>query len=238
MRMKIFRLLPISIVAAACAVISAQSLPESETTPASVFTDSVAVAAETHDSLSFAEPSVSGPDTLRLEIDRLQDENASLSLALRESRDSLETCRKKLITVAGNFLYIPYEEYGVEKIAIPAYRATEGSELYQVHIARLELLESYGEDRAQICDFLKKNKGTILYSSNLVTSLKELKAKFDALPAVKNYRDGKYKNWKETYLGGIIVEVDSILSISSVSDTNATVKKVESVFESNIRKLQ
>lgn len=61
---------------------------------------------------------------------------------------------QKLVIAASNFIYSPYDQHLVDSIAIPAYKATEGTEVYKKNHKRLVLLQKYRSDVKAITDIL------------------------------------------------------------------------------------
>lgn len=63
---------------------------------------------------------------LERNINLLISDTTKLHMAQREAD-------RRLVNIASNFLYIPYEAYSIEKIAIPAFRAIADAELKDAH---------------------------------------------------------------------------------------------------------
>lgn len=59
---------------------------------------------------------------LEIDVNNLKRDTTRLYIAQREAD-------KRLVNIASNFLYIPYEAFSIEKIAIPAFKAISSKEL-------------------------------------------------------------------------------------------------------------
>lgn len=55
------------------------------------------------------------------ELTILRQQSSKEKNCIQSLKEELGTTNKKLINMAANFLFIPYEAYGIEKIAIPAF---------------------------------------------------------------------------------------------------------------------
>ena len=55
---------------------------------------------------------------------------------LEKISKQIDGCNIALIEMATNFLYLPYNKYCIESIALPAFRATEGSKYYDEYKIR------------------------------------------------------------------------------------------------------
>lgn len=82
------------------------------------------------------------------DYDRLQKEFENL-------KEKSIAADKHLIDMAANFLFIPYEQYSIEKIAIPAFSFVQSQDLKQEYGDRLKFLRSYQQDLRDLADFLK-----------------------------------------------------------------------------------
>ena len=81
-------------------------------------------------------------DSLRMykiQCDDAQRQNKSLM-------DKTIKSDKALISMASNFIYIPYEAYSVDSIAIPAYESVQDLILKLQYEIRYQLLKNYKED--------------------------------------------------------------------------------------------
>lgn len=110
----------------------------------------------------------------------------------------------RLIGIASNFLYIPYDDYSV-KLAIEAFNAVQDQALKSKYANRLEMLQNYKQDMQDVKSYVNANNGVTL---NIDT--------FQALPFYKRY--ASYGDWS-TYLGQIIKNIETKIKNG---DTNFT----------------
>jgi hypothetical protein len=126
-----------------------------------------------------------------------------------------DTLQLKLISMASNFLYIPYEAYSIDKIAIPAFKATNGSKAYSKYQNRLPLLNNYKADVQSLIKYLAETEDdlsiglTSMRNGNAVMRLNIL----ESLPLYTRY--ASYNDWKNTYLGSQIIEIQKLLKTPS-----------------------
>lgn len=149
------------------------------------------------------------------EIACLKSEMAHKENAHKESLSKIESqndqLQRNLVTMASNFLYIPYESYSINKIAIPAFKFVEGTDLYSKHKIRLELLENYFNDISSLNAFLykilsdEKNNLSVFRKKNVVVIVEELKN----MEFCSRYE--KYDDWKNTYFGKQLCRVMDLL---------------------------
>ena len=136
---------------------------------------------------------------------------------LEASNDSLQ---RKLISMASNFLYIPYDQYSIDEIAIPAFKASAGSSAYLQYRNRLPLFENYRTYILNLIDFLTKAEKatsiglTAMRNNNASESLNTL----STLPVYRDYTG--YNDWKNTYLGQQILTIQRILSSPNENTSN------------------
>lgn len=169
------------------------------------------------------------------EINSLQQRHALEIQALELRNDSLQ---KNYIRMASNFLYIPYEDYSIQKIAIPAFQNIKGSNLYQKHKIRLILLENYKADIKFLSNFIDdmiKNKDlgiafglTDTRERNKQTKKKEL----DHTQLVSTYK--QYDDWENTFIGVKIKEINRALNISDSEAMISQLKQIQQELESLI----
>jgi hypothetical protein len=117
--------------------------------------------------------------------------------------------------MASNFLYIPYEAYSIDEIAIPAFKATNGSKAYSKYQNRLPLLINYKTDVQSLIEYLAKAEKDLSIG---LTKLRNDKAVehlniLEALPLYTRY--STYNDWKNTYLGTQIIEIQKQLKTPS-----------------------
>lgn len=124
-----------------------------------------------------------------------------------------DTLQRHLINVASNFMYIPYEEYSIYKIAIPSFLALKGTQRYDKYRNRLAILQNYKEDIHSLIDFISlSTKGLTEYPKFPPLKADKAKEFLDALhnlPLYARYTD--YDDWGNTYLGSQIQLVEKSL---------------------------
>ena len=112
---------------------------------------------------------------------------------------------KALISMASNFIYIPYEAYSVDSIAIPAYESAQDSNLKQQYENRYQLLKDY---KVNVDETVKLLSGIYREIQNPFTSSgqsNELISKITQSHVYAQYK--KYDDWRNTYLGYMLTEV-------------------------------
>lgn len=162
--------------------------------------------------------------TLNRKIDDLQN------VIIKRLEASNDTLQRRLISMASNFLYIPYDEYSIEEIAIPAFLATKGTPAYTRYQNRLPLLQNYRDDISSLVTFLVQAEKDIAIG---LTKLREDKAKehlsnIQTLPLYLRY--SSYDDWQNTYLGNLICSIQKYLQIPT-EKTSAQLKTIRTKLE-------
>ena len=167
---------------------------------------------------------------LQRKIDDLQN------ITIKRLEASNDTLQRRLISMASNFLYIPYDEYSIEEIALPAFLSTKGTSAYNQYQNRLPLLQNYKEDISALIAFLTKAEKDLAIG---LTKLREDKAKehLSNIHSLSLYlRYSTYDDWKNTYLGTQICTIQKYLQ-TPTEGTSAQLKtartKLESLLNSN-----
>lgn len=154
----------------------------------------------------------------QIQIGNLKQDLASMEnnivKPLKASNDSLQ---RQLILIASNFMYIPYEEYSIQEIAIPSFIAAKGSPLFSKHHIRLEILENYAVDIESLISFLSAAEkdsefGNPFGGHDKGAGLKH-KAALEQMPLFTRY--SRYDDWQQTFLGTQIVSIQKELGNSS-----------------------
>lgn len=120
---------------------------------------------------------------------------------------SQEKADKCLLNMAFNFLYIPYEDYSIQEIAIPAFEAVSNQELKNQHKIKYDLLKSYKTDIESLLEFIETTEKELRIP--FTKDAKEQFAKFQNIQLSVNYR--KYNDWSNTYIGKIIITIEGQL---------------------------
>ena len=123
--------------------------------------------------------------------------------------DKLLKSDKCLISVASNFLYLPYEAYSVNNIAIRSFETISDEGMKKEYSIRYKLLKSYKDDILCFLNFL-------------ITQKEELNKPFtkNAEDAIQSLRQlqfyivyHKYDDWEATFLGKKILTVEKQLKL-------------------------
>lgn len=141
-------------------------------------------------------------------ITKLGQDTASLQREISAYKKKLNSSDKALVSAASNFLYIPYEAYGVEKIALRAFNAINDENLRQKHEIQYELLKNYQTDIRALLSFLqnakKKWSNPFERKGNGATSLLQ---EFKQESYYVKYHE--YDDWSNTYLGKYIKNIEN-----------------------------
>ena len=159
---------------------------------------------------------------LQRKIDDLQN------ITIKYLEASNDTLQRRLISMASNFLYIPYDEYSIEVLS--AFISTKGTSAYVQYQNRLPLLQNYKEDVSSLIAFLTQAEKDLSIG---LTRLREDKAKehlgnIQALPLYLRY--SSYDDWKNTYLGTQICSIQKYLQ-TPTENTSAQLKTIRTKLE-------
>jgi chromosome segregation ATPase len=159
---------------------------------------------------------------------QLQKQNSSMTSELEKIRreynalksnydavvKSQELANKKLVNIASNFLYIPYEAYSIQEIAIPAFNAVTDEQLRNKHQVKLALLENYQQDIRDLLAFISVIEKEL--SNRFAKDLKALDQRY--INTDYYHRYNQYDDWKNTYLGKKINYIN--VKMKSYNGTN------------------
>lgn len=151
---------------------------------------------------------------LQRKVDELQN------IKIKHLEASNDTLQRRLISMASNFLYIPYDEYSIQEIAIPAFLSTKGTPAYVRYQNRLPLLQNYKSDIESLVNNLSQMEKDLMVS---LTEYRNKKASehlnnLQATPVYQRYTS--YDDWENTYLGERIRIVYTILKSPSEDTSN------------------
>lgn len=159
---------------------------------------------------------------LNIKIDDLQN------TTIKRLEASNDTLQRRLISMASNFLYIPYDEYSIEEIAIPAFLSTKGTSAYTRYQNRLPLLQNYKSDIASLVESLtqieKDLEWGIVRNQKANEHLNNLKIS----PLYQRY--SSYDDWENTYLGVQIQIICGLLK-SPTEQTSSKLKNIRTNLE-------
>lgn len=129
---------------------------------------------------------------------------------------------KALISMASNFIYIPYEAYSVDSIAIPAYESAQDLTLKQQYKTRYQLLKNYKVNISETFNLLKDiyNECKAPFASSGQSN--ELISKITQSRVYAQYK--QYDDWRNTYLGYMLTEVVGYLKAFNKETTPQKIK--------------
>ncbi len=152
-------------------------------------------------------------DTLQAVVRKYSQDERRLQKDLNDMKVRSVAADKHLIDMAANFLFIPYEQYSIDKIAIPAFELVQDQSLKQEYADRFELLKSYRQDLQEVVGFLK-HQGNVRNKISAGSSLDKLRT----LSAYGNYH--KYAWLEGAYLYSKISDIEK--KLKEVVDTGHT----------------
>ena len=160
---------------------------------------------------------------------------SNLREQLKMKDEQIDKYLKKLISIASNFLYLPYEKYSINDVAIPAFETARGTEYYTKYNIRLTLLKNYKTDTDALIKFLVSHQNEAKRNEyNLSSWAANIRSEFNAMPVVQSYKqygDG----WDETYLGQVIYGV--LEQLNNTSGDQAA-QRIDAKFANYIRALR
>lgn len=165
-------------------------------------------------------------DSKNREITNLKRKIEDLqSITIKRLEASNDTLQRRLISMASNFLYIPYDEYSIEEIAIPAFLSTKGTPAYTRYQNRLPLLQNYKSDIASLVNSLSQLEKDLEIGLTAMRDQKssEYLRNLQVSPIYQRYTS--YDDWENTYLGDQIRMVCSLLKSPS-EETSSKLKTI------------
>jgi len=144
-----------------------------------------------------------------LYMSKLRADSLSANSRERILKEQLLKSDKCLISVASNFLYIPYEAYSIDSIAIRSFETISDKSLQQKYSIRYSLLKSYKDDIISFISFLSKQQESI-NNNPFNKDAKDAIAALHNLPLYIAYH--RYEDWMATFLGRKIVIVEQQLN--------------------------
>ncbi|WP_300726128.1 hypothetical protein [uncultured Bacteroides sp.] len=143
--------------------------------------------------------------SLSAQLQEVSKERDGLKKESESIKDKPVAADKHLIDMAANFLFIPYEQYSIDQIAIPAFGFVQSEALRREYGDRLEILESYRKDLFMLAEFLK-HPGLGMNKISAGSSLDKLKR----LSVYSRYH--KYDWLNGSYLYTKISEIEKKLT--------------------------
>lgn len=142
-------------------------------------------------------------------ISSLSNENAVMSQEISELKRKLEISNTYLFNIASNFIYIPFESFGVDQIAIPACQQIQDKNLEEQSSIRKDLLINYKKHIEDLITYLKEPKKKPNPFDKSGEAAKSNLADFHNKDFYKSYQ--KYDDWANTYLGKIFKRIEVLL---------------------------
>ncbi len=186
-------------------------------------------------------------DSLSAEYDELRKEDSIKAERLREMEDyqvlkneneklrkAQKEADKRLHNIAANFLYIPYEDFSINKIAIPAFDAISNPELEKEHAIQRHLLESYQADIQQLLKFLV-TAGEELSKPFIKDATEQLR-QFKNSPFYTSYQG--YGDWRNTYMGKRIVAIEKLLKAFDGNKNGFDVEAIKNELNSCLKTIE
>ncbi len=136
----------------------------------------------------------------------------ALTMSLQEidaRKSSQQESDKMLLRLASNFLYIPYEDYSINKIALPAFASVHDETLRSTYDNRLVMLNNYRSDVQELVTFLAT-------CTNVTSSL--ARQKQEELVKLAVYKRYAQYSDQETFLSKVIARIQAALSQPSQTD--------------------
>ena len=158
-----------------------------------------------------------------VELGRLRRQSTRDESDIQNLKKELEATNIWLVNVASNFLYIPYEAYSVELIALPAFEAVTDRMLREKHNVRYDLLKNYKKHVEELRDFLV----------NLERELK-FAGKYEAMGALTKMKQSSFYSayqrlgevMKDVYIGKKVLEVERQLEVFDGNTHGLNVKDI------------
>lgn len=146
-----------------------------------------------------------------------ENKNATLIGQLDVVSKQAEKAEQNLISLASNFLYVPYEAYGVEEVAIKAFESIQNTMLKQEYHQRYVLLKNYKQHLFDLKVYLQKVQkacnGAFQATATEFIDGDDLTVSSDLVlkkqPFYIEYV--KYEGYEDTFIGGLIKKTEEIL---------------------------
>ena len=163
------------------------------------------------------------------------DSSSALRAQLREKDEQIDKYLKKLISIASNFLFLPYEKYSIDDVAIPAFETAKGTDYYTKYRIRLTLLKNYKADTEAMIKFLSSNQNQARnHTYDLSSWASSLRSQFNAMQFVQSYREYG-EGWVETYLGKMFY---TILDTLQNTSGDQAAQRIDAKFTNLLRQIK
>lgn len=156
-------------------------------------------------------------ETLNREKDEALKGNGSLQKA---KENEIIEWENRMVKLATNFLFVPYDKKSIDKIAIPAFNDIKGSDVYNQYKIRLTLLQNYETDAKELIAFCSKHEKDMVNPLRSDEWKQKTLAELKALPCVIEYQQYG-KGWENSTLGKVIVILSNAINSFSASNRDA-----------------
>lgn len=136
------------------------------------------------------------------ELSALQFANDSLTKQLLKDD-------KNFVVIASNYLYLPYEAFSIEKIAIAAFEAVRDSTVRSNNLINYRLLKNYRQDIQSLLSFMNEYQIKFNTPFGLPKEAQEAMNILQTMDAYIAYK--QFEGWEQTYLGKCFQQVESQL---------------------------
>ena len=141
-------------------------------------------------------------------ISRLKTDSLSLHNTEKKLKEQLLISDKCLINMASNFLYIPYESFSIDSIAIRSFESVSDNALRERHRIRYTLLKNYQRDLVAIVSFLKTQQEELRRNPFNNDANEAISVLHKELFYISYHQ---YDDWQSTFLGNKIAIIENRL---------------------------
>ncbi len=151
--------------------------------------------------------------------------NELQNITIKSLEASNDTLQRRLISMASNFLYIPYDEYSIQEIALPAFMSTKGTSAFTRYQNRLPLLQNYKSDIESLVNSLSQMEKDLSIQFMPMINQKAKEHQDNLSSSTLYLRYVSYDDWENTYLGNQIRIIQSLLKSPS-KETSSELKNL------------
>lgn len=159
-----------------------------------------------------------------IKLSRLENDKAILTKDKEDLLANQTEANKRLINTASNFLYIPYDAFSIDKIAIPAFNAVSDKVLQHNHQYKYTLLKNFKSDLEKLAQFIDYIETEL--NKPFTKNATEMLEAFCNEPYYVAYH--KYNNWENTYLGKKMVIIENQLKSFNGADKKINLNTLKS----------
>lgn len=160
-------------------------------------------------------------DSLKKELNKVNSKNSNkINIeSEKKTQEAIQPYQSKLVELSSRFLFIPFESYTIESVAINSFEAAKGSAEYARHQLVLQLLRSYRTDMQALIEFIVNAENSF---KNGTPNKAALLVDLSLLSFIDKYKG--LKDWENTYLIRQCKLVKEAIDNNS-SDSLSTIKK-------------